>query len=221
MCNVTIKIVTKTITNRIKIILPDIIDEEQSDFVKGRLIIDNALVAMECFHWLKKKDKGKKGEMGLKFDMSKAYDRLEWKFVTNTLSTTGFPIFMVNLMGWCISTMKYPILVNGNPSKDFIPAMGLRQEDPLSPYLFVICADVLSRILKKENMNHNLHGLRIPRKAPVISHMFFVDYSLMFARAITTEADQILQVLHRYQAASGQVVNLNKSEVSFSKNVSV
>ncbi|WJX74258.1 hypothetical protein P8452_57931 [Trifolium repens] len=76
LCNVTLKIVTKTIANRIKCILPDVVDEEQSAFVKGRLITDNALIAMECFHWLKKKVKGKKGTMALKLDMAKAYDRM-------------------------------------------------------------------------------------------------------------------------------------------------
>jgi len=81
LCNVVMKIVTKTIANRLNAILPDIIDEEQSAFVKGWLITDNALIAMECFHWMKKKKKGKKGKMALKLDMSKAYDRIEWSFV--------------------------------------------------------------------------------------------------------------------------------------------
>lgn len=81
LCNVVMKIATKVITNRIKAILPDIIDLEQSAFVQGRLITDNALIAMECFHWLKKKKKGKKGVMALKLDMSKAYDIIEWPFI--------------------------------------------------------------------------------------------------------------------------------------------
>lgn len=77
LCNVAMKIVTKTIANRIKSILPDVVDEEQSAFVKGRLITDNALIAMECFDWMKKKVKGKKWTMALKLDMAKAYDRME------------------------------------------------------------------------------------------------------------------------------------------------
>ncbi|CAI8617407.1 unnamed protein product [Vicia faba] len=61
----------------LKALLPEIIDEEKSAFVKGKLIKDNALIAMECFHWMKKKKKGKKGMMALKLDMSKAYDMIE------------------------------------------------------------------------------------------------------------------------------------------------
>lgn len=81
LCNVIVKVVTKDISNRMKVLLPDIISEGQSAFVKGRLIKDNALIAMECFHWIKNKRKGKKGTMALKLDMSKAYDRIEWEFV--------------------------------------------------------------------------------------------------------------------------------------------
>jgi hypothetical protein len=77
LCNVVLKLVTKVIANRLKPILPEIIDEEQSAFVQGRLITDNALIAMECFHWMKKKTKGKKGLMALKLDMAKAFDRIE------------------------------------------------------------------------------------------------------------------------------------------------
>lgn len=77
LCNVVMMIVTKTIANRIKHILPDIIGEEKRAFVKGRIITDNALVVMECFHWMKKKKKGKCGVMAIKLDMSKAYDYLE------------------------------------------------------------------------------------------------------------------------------------------------
>jgi len=219
LCNVSMKIVTKVIANRIKSILPDVIDAEQSGFVEGRLITDNGLIAMECFHWLKKKRKGKKGMMAVKLDMSKAYDRIEWPFVQGVLTAMGFPICMVSVIMRCISSVSYQILINGQPSKSFQPERGLRQGDPISPYLFILCANVLSGLIHKEVHNGRIHGLRVARKSPQISHLQFADDSLLFARANQNEANNILKVLDTYQKASGQMVNMEKSEASFSRNV--
>jgi len=126
LCNVVMKIVTKAITNRLKHTLGDVIDIEQNAFVQGRLITDNALIAMECFHWLKKKGKGEKGVMALKLDMSKAYDRVEWQFVYQALISIGYPVKIVDLIWRCISSVSYQILINGQPSKSFTPERGLQ-----------------------------------------------------------------------------------------------
>ncbi|XP_058749041.1 uncharacterized protein LOC131622003 [Vicia villosa] len=112
---------------------------------------------MECFHWMKKKVVGKRGMMAVKLDMSKAYDRIEWDFVTGALEAMGFPVHMIHLIKRCISTVSYQILLN--------------------------------------------------------------DDSLIFARANQKEAEVILTVLYRYQRAPGQMVNIDKSQVSFSKNL--
>lgn len=84
------KVVTKVITNRLKELLPDIVSEEQSAFVKGHLMIDNALIAMDCFHWMKNKKVGKKGVMALKLDMSKVYICIECDFMVR-LESFNFP----------------------------------------------------------------------------------------------------------------------------------
>lgn len=117
--------ITKIIANTIKEILHEMIDEDQSTFMKGNLITDTALVAMECFHWMKKKTKGKRGVMALKFDMPKTYDRLEFPFIIEVLSFMGFPTSMVNLIKKCIYIISYKVLVNGQPNMSFLPERGL------------------------------------------------------------------------------------------------
>jgi hypothetical protein len=133
LCNVIFKIITKTIANRLKLILPQIVDETQSAFVPNRLITDNALIAFECFHYIKKKYSGNTGVMALKLDMSKAYDRIEWAFLQSVMRQMGFPENWVNLIMECISTVTFSIMLNGNPQAPFTPHRGLRQGDPLSP----------------------------------------------------------------------------------------
>ncbi|CAI8614534.1 unnamed protein product, partial [Vicia faba] len=97
---------------------------------------------------------------------------------------------------------------------------GLRQGDPLSPYLFILCADVLSGMLKFEAKANRIHGIQVARKARKISHLFFTDDNLMFSRASILEANKILDILKHYQVSSSQMVNLDKYEASFSQNVS-
>ena len=104
LCNVIFKIITKTIANRLKLILPDIFGKFQSIFVPGRLITDNALLAFEYFHYMRKKRKGKKRCVALKLDMSKAYDRIEWNFLIEVLQSMGFSQKWQNLIFNCISS---------------------------------------------------------------------------------------------------------------------
>ena len=91
LCSVLYKLVSKVLANRMKNVLPGVIHESQSGFVPGRLITDNVLVAYECFHFLRKKNTGKKGYLGLKLEMSEAYDRVEWGFLEKMMIKLGFP----------------------------------------------------------------------------------------------------------------------------------
>lgn len=119
----------------------------------------------------------------------------------------------------CVSTVSYKILLNGQPSMSFNPEKGLCQGDPLSPYLFILCANVFSGLLKKRVAEKKIHGVQIPRGALMILHLFFADDSLLFARTNANEASKVMDILHQYQLALGQIVNFDKSEASFCTNV--
>ncbi|KAK2370269.1 hypothetical protein QL285_083333 [Trifolium repens] len=217
LCNVIQKIITKTIANRIKEILPEVISQNQSAFVPGRLMTDNTLVAFEVFHFFNQ-SKSQQGYIGIKTDMAKAYDRVEWLFLQTTLEAMGFPQKLTETIMKCVKTVNFSILINGRPSQNFYPKRGLRQGDPLSPYLFIICANVFSGLITQAQQGKRIHGIKIAHGAPEVSHLLFADDSLLFCRANNQEATEVKNIIMNYQEASGQLVNMNKSEIIFSKH---
>lgn len=158
------------------------------------------------------------GWAALKLDMAKAYDCMEWDFLAGMFSTLGFASRWVDLIMMCVSTVSYNILVNGNSVGTVTPTRGIRQGDPLSPYLFIVCAEVLSLILQKQEAQGNIHGIRVARGAPSVSHLFFTDDSLLFFKATNFEAQEVKKCLMLYCNASGQLVNFDKSNIMFSAN---
>jgi hypothetical protein len=151
--------------------------------------------------------------------MAKAYDSIEWEFLIAVLKSMGFSQKWQSLVFKCISSVSFSVLLNGSPCQKFSPERGLRQGDPLSPYLFIICAEVFSVLLTKAQEDKVLHGIKIARGAPRISHLFFADDSLVFCRESPQDAQTINKILELYQTASCQLINLDRSEMSFSQNV--
>lgn len=130
----------------------------------------------------------------------------------------GFDERWIRLIMMCVTSTHYSVLVNGIPWGDITPTQGLRQRDPLSPYLFIICAEVLSAMLKRANEDGRLMGVPTSTKGPQISHLFFVDDSLLFYRANQSQWSAMTDILQLYEGASGQEMNANKTSIFFSKN---
>uniref|UniRef100_A0A2N9IIB3 Reverse transcriptase domain-containing protein n=1 Tax=Fagus sylvatica TaxID=28930 RepID=A0A2N9IIB3_FAGSY len=145
-------------------------------------------------------------------------DKAAKSFLLNILRLHGFNTKWINWVNQCISTPSFSILLNGSPFGHFKSTRGLRQGDPLSPFLFIIGADILSRLLQKAESLGNLHGIKISPNCTPISHLQFADDLLIFSKANSSYASIILDCLSSYQAWSGQKINYSKSSVIFSKN---
>jgi hypothetical protein len=215
LCNVHYKIIAKTLANRMKVVLPQIISPQQSAFVPGHLISDNILAAYETLHTMSTCMRGKKGYMVVKVDMSKAYDRVEWKFLEKIMCRLGFVDRWVSLIMSCASTVSYSILVNGRPTGHITPSRGIRQGDPLSPYLFLLVAEGLNSLLTRAVENGSLLGVPTSAFGIKLSHLFFADDSLFLCRVNFQEWCNLLQVMAVYEQASGQKLNTGKTSIFF------
>ncbi|KAL0448870.1 UNVERIFIED_CONTAM: putative mitochondrial protein [Sesamum latifolium] len=174
----------------------------------GRLISDNILVAYETNQFLKTKTGGKKGYAAIKLHMSKAYDRVEWVFLESILLRLGFECYFVRLLLMLVSTVNYSFVLNGETFGLVRPSRGIRQGDPLSPYLFLFCAEALSGMFKAAESSGLIQGVRVARGAPRISHLLFADDTLVFCEATAASFHGIRMILDRYAQASGQIINL-------------
>lgn len=217
LCNVVYKVISKMLSFRLKQILPEIISDHQSAFVPGRLITDNILLAYECIHTMKRK-KGRKGLCAVKLDMHKAYDRVEWGFLEKIMTKLGFDQRWIKLIMACVSSVRYNVRFNNAETDVFIPSRGLRQGDPLSPYLFLMVAEGLSCMIRKAEERGELDGVRVCRGSPTISHLLFADDSLILMQADKKNADCMASLLDRYCANSGQKLSEAKSSIYFSRN---
>jgi hypothetical protein len=147
--------------------------------------------------------------------MMKAYDRIEWAYLHGCLNKLGFATEWISSVMRCVTTARYAVKVNGELTTPVVPSRGIRQGDPISPYLFLMCTEGLSCLLQKKEGLGEIQGLRNGRQGPPISHLLFADDSIFFARSDDRSVSTLKGALNLYCEASGQRINLQKSSLFF------
>lgn len=196
LCNISYKIISKLLTNRLKPIITKIISPWQAAFVPGRNIADNTIIAHEVIAYMKR-TKRCSGVFRIKLDMSKAFDRMEWSFLLQVMQKMDFFPHWCQLIQQCISTVSISLLVNGSPTPAFFPTRGLRQGDSLSSCLFIICMEGFSQLIQHAESAGLIKGVKPTMQSPTITHLFFEDDCLLFSLAKACE--DILHMLHMQQ----------------------
>ncbi|XP_019188879.1 PREDICTED: uncharacterized protein LOC109183149 [Ipomoea nil] len=149
LLNVSYKILSKVIVNRMRPIMKTLIGPYQNSFLPGRSTTDNIILTQEIVHHMRLK-KGKKGLMAVKIDLHKAYDSIDWDFLESTLVAFKFPRNLIQLIMFSIANNSISLLWNGEKLPPFQPGWGLRQGDPIAPYLFILVMERLSWAIQEE-----------------------------------------------------------------------
>lgn len=217
MSNFKFKVISKIIADRLAQIMPSIIFKEQMGFIHGRNIKDYICIASEAVNLLHNKAFG--GNLALKIDITKAFDTLEWPFLLQVLKKFGFNDTFCTWIDVILKSAFLSISINGESHGYFNCTRGVRQGDPLSPFLFCIAEDVLNRSLSKLVETGKLKLIKGTRNFNVPSHSFYADDLMIFYKGNITGLQYLQQLFSRYAFASGQVINNGKSTI-YSNSIS-
>jgi hypothetical protein len=201
LCNISYKIITKIIANRLNPLLRSLILPNQGGFVAGRQIWDNFILVQEAIH--ASNSRGEPG-MAIKLDMANAFDRVEHNFLFKVMKKFGFSQNFISWMEACIASPWIAPLLNGRPTPFFKASRGLRQGCPLSPLLYVIMAETLNRTLEWESNNGTIPGIKIAQGVKRINHSQFVDDTILLSGASKIMARRLLQVLDTFPHSFGR-----------------
>ncbi|KAL0289800.1 UNVERIFIED_CONTAM: hypothetical protein Sradi_7064800 [Sesamum radiatum] len=214
-CNVIYKAITKVIVKRMQQVLHLIIDQSQNAFVPGRSISDNIMLAQELLAGYNQAKLPPR--CTIKVDIQKAYDSVEWDFLLQSLKMFNFPAQFIGWIEQCISTVMFSISLNGSLVGFFPSSRGLRQGDPMSPYLFVIVMEVWCILLQKREQQAEEFQFHWKCKAQGILNLCFADDVLIFCKGNVQSVRIIKDILEEFAAVSGLRVNPMKSQVILSR----
>ncbi|XP_010549577.1 PREDICTED: uncharacterized protein LOC104820715 [Tarenaya hassleriana] len=207
-CNTIYKIISRILSRRLKLLMDQAITPNQSAFIPGRSITENILLATELISDFSRRGRPKMGI--IKADISKAFDTVQWDFVLTILQAMEIPPRFISWIGECISTAMYSISFNGEITGFFQGKRGLRQGDPLSPYLFVLVMNVLSKFLDTAATEGRL-TLPPHCRTPLISHLCFADDVLVFSDSSSRSLSTILRTFDEFYRLSGLKLNKVKT----------
>lgn len=214
------KIFSKIIVERLKPLMRDFVGPKQVSFIPKRQTTNNIIVAQEMIRSLRWR-KGKRGAMIVKIDLEKAYNRIDWGILQAVLRKVGVGDSIIKVIMSCLLTTNVYVLWNRQQLKDFKPERGLRQGDPLSPYLFVLCMETLSHSIRTTIESKTWCPCQASRSGPRVSHLFFANDLLLFGEATSRQARVMETILQRCCMESGQKVNLEKSWICYAPNTPI
>lgn len=203
-CNTLYKLISKLLVARLKPLIPKLIQPNQTTLIKERLLLENCILASEIVNGYHK-DKGPK-RVALKIDISKAFDSIIWDFLTTCLQALQFPDIYINWLKECYTTTSYSVCINGRLHGFFRCSRGLRQGDPLSPYLFGLVMNILSQKLNDAAVTGRFSYHPRCQDSGLI-HLCFADDLLIFSDGSKHSIQDILSVLDEFKQLSGLAIS--------------
>ncbi|KAF5775443.1 putative RNA-directed DNA polymerase [Helianthus annuus] len=204
------KVVSKVLANRLKKVIGSVVSDSQSTFLEGNFILDGPLMVNEIHRW---GEKCKKKGFFFKIDFEKAYDNVNWNFLIDSMSKRGFPDRWCQWIKGILKSARSSVLVNGSPTFEFQCFKGLRQGDPISPFLFILVMDVLSSLIDKAKEEGMFKGLKLPNEGPSISHLFYADDATILGEWSSENIINVVRILRIFHLCSGLKINLDKSSL--------
>jgi hypothetical protein len=211
MANFKFKIITKIIADRLAPVLPNLVSDEQNGFIHDRDIKDCLCTASEVANLIHNKAHG--GNVALKIDITKAFDTLDWSFLLKVLKSFGFNDIFCNWIQVILQSAFLSVSINGKSHGYFQCNRGVRQGDPLSPLLFCLAEDVLSRSISKLVAEGNLNLIKGTRNVNVPSHCFYVDDLMVYCKGNLPGLFALKDLFTDYALESGQIINTSKSTI--------
>nr|GEX99612.1 RNA-directed DNA polymerase, eukaryota [Tanacetum cinerariifolium] len=202
------KIIAKILANKLVSVLGDIVSEVQSAFVADRQILDGPFILNEIMQWCKRK---KKQTLVFKVDFEKAYDSVRWDFLDDILGKFGFGEKWRRWIQGCLKSSRGSIIINGSPTDDFQFSKGLKQGDPLSPFLFILVMESLHLSFQKVEEAGLFKGMKIGPSIS-LSHMFYADDAVFVGKWCESNITTLVHVLDCFHKASGLKINMSKSK---------